>query len=726
MEPPSGLKQESKGTNDDDHTKMDLKYIYGNIFSADFTLDCIHTQPTHISQINNKQSVIYNSNDFSTSNDQILDNKLVICNKFESDFDCCDKFDTEEWITAANQPETKDMKTTKLVKDEMHQKSPQVFYKYTFIPHLQETKNLQMGTFYVHGDDGYVYEFIVDEYGLSLSHNGTEFNLDATVVTIDQLYNATWGNDFCNKFFCNMNYVRSSYKTSEELEHEAQEQNARRSELLNQITNFNSKPNAKQQPSTSALSNLALTVTPSPNSTKFLPGVSVATIMKENMSRRSQRPKKDVDYRQLNMGKSPVKRQTLKGKSLQNESLSLQKESLIWDTTCDPWNTLQPHNTNLATPHDTSDLENPQNGNNDINQADDHDHNHGVAQDDNGIHIEILNVQNEENQDENDPNSENGLNNDNHDEDGHDGSANASNGILQDTIFNNEIVDSDEDIRHDVEETPLSHYTGMPKSILKDKTTNPIPPNEKHIKWGGGIAQVHMITTSVSTQHTNTLTNAIPTLNQQQANFQITNTANNSGGGIGQNYGIDPNLQMLTKIMEQLSMNQTQQMSTILQQQAQLFNNIQRQTLTTISGSIRDAVSSTSSSLTKATQLANFDKLPILKGRESLYEVKTFFHRFETFAQGQSHNESLNILQTKLKGYALHVFEEAVNEHGNNFDEVKGYLLNKLGQNDLKRESYFHQLTNGVIRKEKEPFTDFGQRIYDMTNTVFMGYSNIE
>ena len=76
MEPPSGLKQESKGTNDDDHTKMDLKYIYGNIFSADFTLDCIHAQPTHISQINNKQSVIYNSSDFSTSNDQILDNKF--------------------------------------------------------------------------------------------------------------------------------------------------------------------------------------------------------------------------------------------------------------------------------------------------------------------------------------------------------------------------------------------------------------------------------------------------------------------------------------------------------------------------------------------------------------------------------------------------------------------------------------------------------------------------
>ena len=44
----------------------------------------------------------------------------------------------------------------------------------------------------------------------------------------------------------------------------------------------------------------------------------------------------------------------------------------------------------------------------------------------------------------------------------------------------------------------------------------------------------------------------------------------------------------------------------------------------------------------------------------------------------------------------------------------------------MKRESYFHQLTNDVIRKEKEPFTDFGQRIYDMTNTVFMGYSNID
>ena len=454
------------------------------------------------------------------------------------------------------------MKTTKDVKDEIHQKSPQVFYKYTFILHLQETKNLQMGTFYVHGDDGYVYEFIVDEYGLSFSHNVIEFNLDTTIVTTDQLYSATWGNEFCNKFFCNMNYVRSSYKTSEELEREAQEQNARQSELLQRITNFNSKSNAKQQPSTSTLSNLALTVTPSPNSTKFSPGVSVAAIIKENSNRRSQRPKKEVNYRQLNTGKSPVKRQALTGKFLQNDCLSLQKESLIWDNTYDPWNALQPHNANLEIPHDTSDMENPQNGNDGTNQADDHDHNHGGIQGDNGVHIELQNGQNEENQnenglnDENDPNAEDGLNDDNHDENGHDGSADASNGILQDTIFNNEIVDSDEDIRHDVEDTPLSHYTSMPKSILKDKITNPIPPTEKHIKWGGGVAQVHMVTTGISTNCTNTLTNAFASIINPPNNAQNSNSAGtgtlNSQNNNGQQQNGGQNMQNIAEMIATL------------------------------------------------------------------------------------------------------------------------------------------------------------------------------
>ena len=50
--------------------------------------------------------------------------------------------------------------------------------------------------------------------------------------------------------------------------------------------------------------------------------------------------------------------------------------------------------------------------------------------------------------------------------------------------------------------------------------------------------------------------------------------------------------------------------------------------------------------------------------------IKTFFHRFETFAQGQTHNESLNILQTKLEGHALRMFEEATTEYGDDFEEI--------------------------------------------------------
>ena len=177
-----------------------------------------------------------------------------------------------------------------------------------------------------------------------------------------------------------------------------------------------------------------------------------------------------------------------------------------------------------------------------------------------------------------------------------------------------------------------------------------------------------MVTTSTGTGFTNTLTNSFSGLNQQPPNNpQNVSTGNSSGNGNRTRItGADPNLQILATIMENLTMNlttnQNQQLSQILQQQSKMQQQSIQQpstVTTTISGSIRAAVSNTSASIVRATQLANFDKLPILKGRESLYEVKTFFHRFETFAQGQAHNESLNILQTKYEGYALHIFEEA-------------------------------------------------------------------
>ena len=230
----------------------------------------------------------------------------------------------------------------------------------------------------------------------------------------------------------------------------------------------------------------------------------------------------------------------------------------------------------------------------------------------------------------------------------------------------------------------------MPRGILRNgRGNNSYPPRRRNVSWlHSARVNLYGHPTSMGTQPTNTVTNAFSGLNPSNSNM----TNNLGGGNNSQLEGADPNLQVLADIMAKLSMNQNHQLSQILQQQAQM----QQQKLAAISGNIKDAISSTSSSMAKATQLANFDKLPILKGREPLHEVKVFFHRFETFAQGLTHNESLNILQTKLEGHASRIFEEATNVYGNNFDEIKGYLLNKLGRNDLKKEQYFHELTNGV------------------------------
>ena len=114
-----------------------------------------------------------------------------------------------------------------------------------------------------------------------------------------------------------MNQVRSSYKTSEELEREERENRKRL--LLNRITSHNSKPTPSAQSSSSAsLFGLGISVTPSPNTPKFSPGTSVATLIKEaaeqrKLSQHNLRARKEVDYRLLNTGKSPTKRQPPEG-----------------------------------------------------------------------------------------------------------------------------------------------------------------------------------------------------------------------------------------------------------------------------------------------------------------------------------------------------------------------------------------------------------------------------
>ena len=288
-------------------------------------------------------------------------------------------------------------------------------------------------------------------------------------------------------------------------------------------------------------------------------------------------------------------------------------------------------------------------------------------------------------------------------------------------------TNSDEEIRHDIV-TPISHFPssrGMPRGILRNgRGNNSFPPRGRNVSWLH-TARVNMITTSTGTQPTNTVTNVFSGFNPQNAN-----TANNTGEGNDlQLEGADPNLQMLAKMMMKLPMNQNQQLNTILQQQAQIQQQqaqLQQQTLLPISGTIKDAVKGTSYSMSKATQLANFDKLPILKGRESAHEIRTFFKRFETFSRGMSHNEVLNILTTKLEGQATRIFEEATNQYDDDFEAIKGYMLNKLSQNYIKRETFFHELTNGVTKREKETFNDFGQRVYDMTDIVFHGAPNID
>ena len=74
-------------------------------------------------------------------------------------------------------------------------------------------------------------------------------------------------------------------------------------------------------------------------------------------------------------------------------------------------------------------------------------------------------------------------------------------------------------------------------------------------------------------------------------------------------------------------------------------------------------------------------------GRESAHEIRTFFKRFETFFQGMLHNEVLNKLTTKFEGHATRIFQEATDEYGDDFEAIKGYMLNKLRQNDIKRKT---------------------------------------
>ena len=182
--------------------------------------------------------------------------------------------------------------------------------------------------------------------------------MDSAKSTLGQMFNSFWDeneSDFCNNYSANMNHVRSSYKTSEELEREEQEKLNRERLLLSRITTHNSK-NSKppNMPSTSSASifDLGISVTPSPNTPKFSPGTSVATLMKEaadqrKLSQHNLRARKEVDYRALNTGKSPTKRQP-PAENLSQNDLLLQKESMAWDNTFDinrpsinPWNASQ-------------------------------------------------------------------------------------------------------------------------------------------------------------------------------------------------------------------------------------------------------------------------------------------------------------------------------------------------------------------------------------------------
>ena len=118
--------------------------------------------------------------------------------------------------------------------------------------------------------------------------------------------------------------------------------------MLSRITAHNSKKLTPplQSSSSTQLSGLALAVTPSPNVPKFLPGTSVATLIKEaqqrNLSQHNLRARKEVDYRALN--KLPVKRQP-PAENLSQNDLLLPKESMAWNNIFDisrpsinPWN----------------------------------------------------------------------------------------------------------------------------------------------------------------------------------------------------------------------------------------------------------------------------------------------------------------------------------------------------------------------------------------------------
>ena len=250
MEPPSGLSHDSMGTNsrnaetvfdDYSHSNCDNFYmldsintpnsnnIHINTFSDDQESNCDMENETQISDLStdfNYGYIPHKSNSYSFDNNSECSN----CN---SDDSICNSNTTDS-----------ETSQTSSSKDDRHVQvleSIKKAYKYTFFPHSQETKHLQMGTFYVHGTNGYEYESIVDEYGLSFSHKGTEFNPDMTIVTTNKSYSENWGNKFCDKFLCNMNFVKNSYKTTEELEREEQEKINRERQLLSQITAHNSK-----------------------------------------------------------------------------------------------------------------------------------------------------------------------------------------------------------------------------------------------------------------------------------------------------------------------------------------------------------------------------------------------------------------------------------------------------------------------------------------------------
>ena len=149
----------------------------------------------------------------------------------------------------------------------------------------------------------------------------------------------------------------------------------------------------------------------------------------------------------------------------------------------------------------------------------------------------------------------------------------ANNGIplnLNSDNENNDLLstNSDEEIRHDIV-TPISHFAssrGMPRGILRHgRSNNSNHPRGRYVSWLHN-ARVNMITTSTGIQPTNTVTNVFSGFNPQNVN-----TANNArDGNDPQLEKADFNLQMLAKMMMKLSMNQKQQLNTILQQQAQI------------------------------------------------------------------------------------------------------------------------------------------------------------